>query len=243
MHLFDLHTTLTTQSSIQDIVQVFERYLHHQHIKHYAFTFYTTHVKTGKKLQFHCASLSLKPWHHYYLEQGYADIDRTLEITHQSTLPIYWDVAQQLMHAKSPREKRIRQESIEFGVDKGLSIPVFGPNKDFASLTLHQFKKENCLSDYQTKQFEWMMAAQLFYAAIKKMLKPQKIEPHFNLTRREQQCLQLTLKSWRVERIAKELNISERTVNFHLQNANKKMGTHNKYQSAHRYAESINNDT
>ncbi len=59
------------------------------------------------------------------------------------------------------------------------------------------------------------------------------------LTKREKQCLNFTAKIWRVEKIAKELGISLRTVNFHIQNANKKLGTNNKYQSIHKIISSI----
>lgn len=41
------------------------------------------------------------------------------------------------------------------------------------------------------------------------------------LTKREQECLRLTAEGFRLEMIAQLLKISKRTVNFHLQNANK----------------------
>ena len=43
----------------------------------------------------------------------------------------------------------------------------------------------------------------------------------------------LTAKSWRVDEIAAELKISPRTVNFHIQNANKKLRVNNKYQAGY----------
>lgn len=49
------------------------------------------------------------------------------------------------------------------------------------------------------------------------------------LTKREQECLRLTAEGFRLEMIAQLLKISKRTVNFHLQNANKKLGVTNKY--------------
>lgn len=205
-------------------------------IRSYAFTYYARHIKTGSKLRFHCVSDSLRPWHIYYIEQGYADVDRTLEKNHTMTLPLFWDVQEQLSQAKNIRELRIRQESIDFGIDKGLSIPVHGPQHDFASLTLHQFRNETCLAHYITHQYEWLAAAQLFYHFIKKILTlNESPRTPYQLTRREEQCLSLTAKSWRVEQIATELKISARTVNFHIQNANKKLGTNNKYQAIYKY--------
>lgn len=48
---------------------------------------------------------------------------------------------------------------------------------------------------------------------------------------REMQCLLLIAKNYTTSAIAKSLCITERTVNFHIQRLNKKLGTQNKYQS------------
>lgn len=178
------------------------------------------------------ASAALRPWHIHYLEQAYADADRTLEENFQMTLPLYWDVQTQISDAKNIREQRIRDESLEFGIRQGLSLPVHGPHRDFACLTLHQFVHENSLVNYLEQQYEWMNAAQLFYHHIRRILALTDDVVTRSLTQREVQCLTLTAQSWRVEQIAKSLGISARTVNFHLQNANRKLGTNNKYLSA-----------
>lgn len=211
--------------------------------RYFAFTYYSGHIKSGRKLRYNCVSEALRPWHDYYLEQAYADADRTLEENTLITLPLFWDVHQQLAQAKNKREKRIRLESIEFGINKGLSIPVHGPHYDFVSLTLHQTKHETCLEHYQEFQFEWLSATHLFYHHIRRILNAKRL-PHtpYKLTKREEQCLALTAKAWRVEQIAKELKISERTVNFHLQNTNKKLGTNNKYQAVYKYFQLIDDD-
>ena len=142
----------------------------------------------------------------------------------------------QLQQAKNSREKLLREESIQFGIDKGLSTPVHGPNNDFLTWTLHQRKGETCLANYETMQYEWLSAAQIFYHYLSLLLSMQKTQnPEYQLSKREQQCLQLTAKSWRIEQIAKELKITSRTVNFHLHNANKKMGTHSKYLTLIKY--------
>ncbi len=56
--------------------------------------------KTGQKLRYHCVSSALKPWHLHYLEQGYADVDRTLETVQTANFPAFWDVHEQLLQAK-----------------------------------------------------------------------------------------------------------------------------------------------
>ncbi|MCD6048023.1 MAG: Transcriptional regulator, LuxR family with an autoinducer-binding domain [Gammaproteobacteria bacterium] len=204
----------------------------------FAFTYYTQHIKTGQKLRYEYASPALRPWHQHYLNENYADVDRTLENYYKMNLPLYWDVQLQLKQAKNKREQRIRQESIDFGIDKGLSIPVHGAYNDFASLTLHQCKHETCLKNYFYLQYEWLSAAHLYYYFLKEILDKQKPAPSSKtLTRREKQCLDLTAQSFNVNDIAKKLNISMSTVNFHLQNANKKLGVNNKYQALLKWLE------
>ncbi len=234
MKLTELVTRLSLQkNTLFQVESAISEYLTRFHIRSFAMTFYSGHTKSGRKLKYHFVSEALRPWHTHYLEQNYADADRTLEESHTSILPLFWDVHEQLKQAKNTRERRIRLESIEFGIDKGLSIPLYGPDDDFICLTLHQRRNETCLREYQLYQFEWQNAAQLFYHHIKKIIDLNPASISHKLTKREKQCLMLTAKSWRVEKIANELKISPRTVNFHIQNANKKLGTHNKYQSVH----------
>jgi DNA-binding CsgD family transcriptional regulator len=236
-NLIQFALQLKSAASEPQAKAILDQYLKQAGFSSYALTYYSGHVKTGRKLRYHCVSEALRPWHAYYLQEGYANVDRTLEEYYAMTLPLFWDVKEQLRDAKTKREKQIRLESIEFGIDKGLSIPIHGPKGDFVSLTLHQRLGENNLADYINQQFIWLSAAQLFYHFIKKLLDQHETPATaYPLTRREKQCLLLTSKLMRVEQIAKELKISPRTVNFHIQNANKKMGTNNKYQACFNYA-------
>ncbi len=236
MNISDFDQKLTICENLKQAESVLKQYLSAYHFSCYAFTYYAGHIKTGQPLHFDCVSQDLLPWHRYYLQEKYADVDRTLEQSFLQTKPLHWSVHEQLSQAKNIRERRIREESIEFGIDMGLSIPVHGPNGDFATMTLHQLQGEHCLKQYETLQYEWLAATHIFYHYIKKILLAharydQKAIP---LSKREKQCLSLTAQDCRVEEIALQLNISPRTVNFHLQNANKKLGTRNKYQSIHR---------
>lgn len=237
MNIHEFATRLANEAkTTAQASAILRTYLADFHIRSYAFTYYSKHIKSGSELRFHCVSEPLRPWHLHYLEQQYADVDRTLEAYHTSVLPVFWDVRTQLQQAKNTREQRVRLESIEFGIDKGLSIPVYGPHQDFVSLTLHQRSRESCLQDYTLHQYEWQSAACIFYHHIRRILNLDHTPASpYKLTRREEQCIKLTAKGWRVERIAMELSISPRTVNFHIQNANKRLGTHNKYQTAYKY--------
>lgn len=236
MSILQLDEHLKTTHDERQARIFFHHYLSYFGFRYYAFTYYSGHVRTGRKIRYDCVSEPLRAWHEHYLEQGYADVDRTLEKNLVDTIPLFWDVKEQLAQSKNRRERRMREDSIEFGVRQGLSVPIHGPNNDFVSLTLHQFRNETCLTNYKVHQYEWVSAAYIYYHHIQRILtRNETATPAtYKLTHREEQCLKLTAQSWRVEHIAKELNISPRTVNFHIQNANKKLGTNNKYQAVNR---------
>lgn len=237
MNIIQFNTKLSTATSLTQVEKALDAYLSTFGFKHYAVTYYSSQIKWTRKLTYDFVSQGLRLWHQYYLEQGFADVDRTLETNSAGSIPLFWNVHTQLSQAKHARERQIRTESIEFGIDQGLSIPVHGPNNDFLCWTLHQFRGETSLQHYETLQFEWLSAAHIYYHYLHLLLAKQTAATALRLSKREQQCLNLTAKGWRLEQIAKELQITPRTVNFHLQNANKKLGVNNKYLAMIKYKE------
>lgn len=86
-------------------------------------------------------------------------------------------------------------------------------------MSKHQTRGENCLQHYTELQYKWLAAPKIFFHYLKK-----ESPPKFDLT-----------EGSRVEQIAKTLNISERTVNFHIQNASRNMGVNNKHRASYKY--------
>lgn len=233
---YELFQRMADAESLDYLNQMVAGYFSKQGIKSLAFTYYSQHTKTGSKLIYDWATAALRSWHQHYLAEGYADIDRTLEASEQTLLPCFWDVHEQLVLSKNKREKRIREESIEFGIDKGLSISVHGPAGDFFVLVIHQRIEEKGLWDWEKKQYDWLIIAQLYFHYLRQFLLNNRVKNSM-LTKRERQCLQLTAQGLRIDNIAKALDISRRTVNFHIQNANKKLGVSNKYLAIMRWQE------
>ena len=126
----------------------------------------------------------------------------------------------------------MRQDSIEFGVERGVSIPIHGPCEDFAIFLVSQRVGENCLENWNSIEADIFSAAYYYYFSVQKILmkniKPLVLE---HLNARELQCLTLISQQYTTDEIAKKLSITPRTVNFHIQRMNKKLGTDNKYQS------------
>ncbi|WP_115711742.1 helix-turn-helix transcriptional regulator [Legionella sainthelensi] len=214
--------------SIDELNTLLKNYFWSISIKSFAFTYYNQHTKTGSKLVYEWATPPLDAWHKYYLQEGYADIDRTLESTEQSLLPIFWDVKEQFRLAKNKRMRRFKEESLLFGLDKGLCIPLHGPKGEFVILVLHQRINEQGLTNWENHVDAWIGILHTYFHFLRLLLNEKNIGV-VPLTKREQECLRLTAEGFRLEMIAQLLKISKRTVNFHLQNANKKLGVTNKY--------------
>ena len=126
----------------------------------------------------------------------------------------------------------MREDSLVFGADKGITIPIHGSHDDFAVLLIEQLKGQVCLENREALQHEFFIVAHYYYHFVRQqLLKTKMTERPYNLSKREMQCLLLFAQNYSNEEISKKLDITERTVNFHAQNINKKLGTKNKYQS------------
>ena len=198
----------------------------------YSFTYYAYHPRSIQKLIYAHCSESFLPWHEHYLSENYNEIDTTLHDIYQETLPFVWNLEAQLSAAKTQREQQMREDSIAFGAIGGLSIPLHAPLDDFASLTLVNMKKDTWFNNVPQIQYELQIIATTYFHHLRALLLNETYKDVATLlSQRELQCLSLTAKRHSVEAIAKKLSITPRTVNFHLQNINKKLGTSNKYES------------
>lgn len=223
---------LQATQSLTDFNVLLETYLEKFSIKTFAFTYYSYYPNSQNKVKYDFSSKNFARWHKHYIDECYEDIDSTLDVVYQTTLPTFWDLQQQLKAAKTPREKQMRLDSLKFGAEKGVSIPIHGPQEDFAILLLVQMKGEKCLEKWLEIQSELFAAAYYFYFYLQKKM----VQEHFpnqssSLSQRELQCLQLIAKQYSTEKIANQLGLTERTVNYHIQRLNKKLGVKNKYQA------------
>ncbi len=230
--MLDLESHFKKSRSISELNTAIKDYLCRLAITTFSFTYYSYYPNSLNKIKYDVASENFKLWHQHYLSENYEEIDSTLERVYQTSLPTFWDLQQQLKAATTQKEKQMRLDSISFGAEKGLSIPIHGPQEDFAIFLVVQMRGETCLEKWPSLQYELFTAGYFYYSYLQSLLlKTQMPEKKFQLNKRELQCILLTSKQQSVEQIAKKLNITARTVNYHMQRANKKLGTKNKYQS------------
>lgn len=231
MNIHEVETLLKAAAGLKQLHRIFENYLVKYGITHFAFTYYSRHANSQNKIITSYSSKPYEIWHQYYLAEHYEDVDTTMTTVYRSTIPVLWDLNQQLKEAKTPREKQMRLDSIKFGAEKGICIPIHGPFEDFATLVLVQMKKQTFLNEWHRVQQEILWVSHCYYQGVKRLLLKESEKNDYLLTAHQIRCLTLTSKHYSPSDIAIELGITERTVNFHLQNANKRLGTKNKHQS------------
>ena len=235
MNISEFAQAIEAISSIKELNKLMGRYLAGLGIHSYAFTYYDVYPSSQRPLRYSYVSPPLESWHHYFIASQFEDVDQTLQIAKKVAKPVLWDVYDQQKEAVNPKEIRLRQESIDHGIHKGVLIPVHGPGDDFGVLVVHQRKKETWLDQHPEYIHDCFLAAYYYYAKLAILLPPDsEVKEKFHLTDRELQCLELSAKGYLARDIAKILQITERTVNYHVQNLNKKMGVSNKHQAIYR---------
>ena len=170
-----------------------------------------------------------KEWRAHYVEHNYQEIDPTYYhcITKRQTIPVIWDNRV----FKGSKETRMRNESKEFGLLYGASFAVHGGHGEAAMLSLASSQdsyraQQDILSIIGKSQ----LLACYLHEAIQRIVlsKGPLLLTKMELTLREKECLLWAAEGKTGGEIADILQITERTVTFHLQNAGNKMGASNR---------------
>jgi DNA-binding CsgD family transcriptional regulator len=167
-------------------------------------------------------------WRRYYLKHGAgAESDPVRARAQQQATPLLW---RELM----PQAPMLMRKAREFGFGTGVIFPTHGPAGQWSALTL--ISAEAGL-DAERAILDTMAEAHLLAAYVHEAcsriirrrldasLSISQPPPDLALSRRERECLVLAARGKTAAEIGKSLEISERTVTFHLTNARKKLGT------------------
>lgn len=166
-------------------------------------------------------------WLERYWEQDYAQHDPVVAFCSQRTLPVLW---KDLMMDKHSLSAKVMNEAAEFGLKAGVSMPVHSPQGEMGilSCTLDNCsQKSNRELIQEAVPYVQLMASHL-HEAVRRVLALAGTESREPLTFREQECLRWAADgktSWEISQL---LGISERTVNFHLNNSMIKMDVCNR---------------
>jgi len=168
--------------------------------------------------QIHILDNSPGPWRDRYESKGYFNEDFRVAHCKSMNSPIIWPVKNKRLTGTN---KKIISEAEEFGIKSGISFPFHGAGCEFgmfSASTSEKFHKSTLNNPFVQYEVQLLGCALFDYLTSREKKKNTK-----SLTKREKECLQwiaMGKTSWETSVI---LDISERTVIFHIQNATSKM--------------------
>ena len=176
-----------------------------------------------------CITNFPEEWQRLYLENDYYKVDPTILHLMSNILPATWDEFG-LAAPLAQNQQKMLEDAADFGLQRGFTIPIHGPSGEFGLLSLisnarpEEFRKRID----QSRHTLHLLAIHLHNAIYQHARNPEPPATAVRLTQREVEVLRWTAEgktSWEISGI---LNLSERTVNFHLDRAKKKLGVFSK---------------
>ncbi|WP_250463647.1 helix-turn-helix transcriptional regulator [Microbulbifer litoralis] len=160
-------------------------------------------------------------WIQHYFESDYIHVDPTIQHCRERVTPYIWPPTGQIRKPGKIRE--FFNEARQFRLLRGITFPLHGPGKyrGLFSVALDHFVSERDVSELAPCM---MLMGSMVHEKIITILDGDQESSDRQLTPREQECLTwaaIGKSSWE---IGKLLKITERTVNFHLGNAGRKLG-------------------
>ena len=161
-------------------------------------------------------------WRAHYFERKYEEIDPVVALTPSIAQPFLWSWLQQRFDLQI-KQRLIFDEARAAGLDNGISVPLHGA---WGRVAVVSFASSATDSEPEAKIVRLSALASQFHVAFTHMSRGTRSpEMPVQLSRRERDCLIWIAQgksSWDIGMI---LNISGNTVNYHVKNAMRKLGT------------------
>ena len=165
-----------------------------------------------------------RAWQGHYIHKKYATIDPVVREARRSERCFAWS-ERDLARALSPDQVRFLGEANEHGIASGISVPVSAGFGRTVLFTLASSNRcDNCL--VECPFLAASIASHVDVYARRWMLDPMPADA-VRLSPRERLCLSWMAKGKRMSEIAQIVGTKVRTVEYHLQNARRKLDATN----------------
>ena len=166
-------------------------------------------------------------WRDCYKQRGYLQVDPTVRHAMKSTLPVVW--SDDLFEPA----KEMWEEARAHGLQYGWAQASRDASGSVGMLTLARSAEQLGETELHAKQAEMVWLTQSVHASMARLLAP-KLAPESTvvMTAREKEVLRWTAEGKTASEVAQILSVSERTINFHINNVVTKLGASNKTQAA-----------
>ncbi|SNS78809.1 LuxR family transcriptional regulator/LuxR family transcriptional regulator, quorum-sensing system regulator SolR [Noviherbaspirillum humi] len=168
-----------------------------------------------------------RQWQECYAQRNYISVDPTVHHGLKSNLPIVW----------SPETfqsaEELWSEARAYGLRFGWAQASRDPSGAVGMLTLARGTEQIADAELMHKQSMMSWLTQIAHASMTRVLMPKLApETQVSITPREREVLRWTAEGKTASEIAQIISVSERTVNFHVNNVVLKLGASNKTQAA-----------
>ncbi|RWH31419.1 MAG: LuxR family transcriptional regulator [Mesorhizobium sp.] len=160
-------------------------------------------------------------WQEHYSKMGYAKIDPLIKKGRRGVGAFRWSEVYTDENTTED-ERRVLDEAATFGLRSGVTVPLHGPADSFRFMSFAQ--SSGC--ELQNRTITYLQIAALqFHLRLVKLGTPMVSEQVYGLSPKEIECIFWVSRgksSWEIGTI---LGRSPNTVDFHLKNAMRKLGT------------------
>ena len=221
-----INDQLTEVSSLNDVKICCEKFCELCEFEYYIFAICkATSLSTPQ-----ISTLTNYPasWFSSYFELELQKYDPVVKYSFENTAPICWDKLIKMEQYLTPEAVQIMEDAAAKGLVNGISIPFRTHTGEINIFSLATDHADN----FDTRAIEVLSNAQLFgttlFSCVSRIQNQQDSAKEFNFTPREVECLFWACEGKTTWEMSVILEVSERTVIFHLTSATKKLGAVNR---------------
>ena len=227
----DLTAAIESAPDIPQVAAVARQFAHQLGFEHFIFGFRTP-ISLTRPCQFILSGYP-RAWREQYDKNSYLAIDPVITRALSSILPFDWEE----LDKSDPRVAQLFEEAAAHGLRYGFSVPVHGGHGEGGVLSLA--RPQPPLPQALAERQHLFQQAQWFSTVLQTKLRQLVFEETVpdatrRLTKREHDCLRLAAEGHSAQAIAAALHIAERTVVFHLNHAEEKLGAKRRQQAVAR---------
>lgn len=167
-----------------------------------------------------------KNWVDRYCDEQYQDIDPVLRQARVIGPAFLWD-ASDAAETRSIKERRFFEDTLDFNIKAGVTVPIAAGYGRFAALTFATDDRSLALDRLTENSKDLLqMMGFAYHAHVKaRMSDPLELDgDNVVLTFRERQCLGWASSGKTMQEMATILRVTPRVVKFHLDNGRRKLG-------------------
>lgn len=161
-------------------------------------------------------------WVTRYRKNAYHTIDPVIQNVGQQPEPFFWPLENDSKTYRH-RETNLFKEAAEFGIGRGLTVPIHDRHQQKAAMTFAaSFDDRRFVETASVYQHALQLMATCFHIHARRIFSKARTIDGVTLTKRELECLQWAGRGKSAGDTAEILGIKRRTVTFHLENVRRK---------------------